>query len=275
MREIKEQGSTLIDWLKRNSIFIVFLALCPILVLGGCGREDGSWERMQQAGTLRIGVDPTFPPFALADGENVAGIDIERGRALAAELMLDPQFVYFGYDGLYDALTTGQVDVLISALVLMPERTKDVAYTNPYFDAGLILVVPGDTLNIQGMEDLNNRIVSVELGALGHVEALEWQRKMNGLTVQTHSDSEEALKAVVDGRADAALVDSISGRLYLRDLPAGENMLTILPEPVYSEPYALAVRIDERELLERLNGALAEIVRDGTLDDIIADHLGP
>lgn len=275
MREIKEHEPTLAGLLVRHPILILVIAFCLILVLVGCRQVDGSWKDIQESGMLKIGVDPTFPPFALADGENVAGIDIELGRALAAELMLEPQFVYFGYDGLYDALTTGQVDVLISALVLMPERTKDIAYTNPYFDAGLILVVPGHTLNIQGMEDLNNRIVSVELGALGHVEALEWQRKMNGLTIQTYPNSAEALGAVVDGRADAALVDTISGRLYLRDLPAGENMLTILPEPVYSEPYAMAVRIDERELLERLNSALSEIVRDGILDDIIADHLGP
>lgn len=255
-------------------VFYITIA-CLIFFLASCNRSSGTWEQIQESGTLRIGVDPTFPPFALADGENVEGIDIELGRALASELMLEPKFTYFGYDGLYDALTTGQVDVLISALVIQPERTKDIAYTNPYFDAGLVLIIPNSAADIATMDDLSGRVVSVELGAHGHVEALEWQRRLNDLTVQTHTDVEGAINSVIDGSSDAALVDSIGGRLYLQSMPPNEKLLTILPTPVNSEPYAMAVRIDERELLSRLNTALDDINMDGTLDDIIAAHLGP
>ena len=77
---------------------------------------------------MRVGIDPTYPPFALADDAGLRGIDVDFAQALAEELGLEAQFTYFGYDGLYDALTTGQVDVLISALVILPEKTKHIAY---------------------------------------------------------------------------------------------------------------------------------------------------
>lgn len=276
MLEIRQLISNPTATRRTGGWVIVFaIAACLTMTLISCSQRSGTWEQIQESGTLRIGVDPTFPPFALADGENIGGIDIELGRALATELMLEPQFTYFGYDGLYDALTTGQVDVLISALVIMPERTKDIAYTNPYFDAGLVLAIPNSAGDITSMDDLDGRVVSVEIGALGHVEALEWQRRLEHLTVQTHTDVHEALDSVVDGRADAALLDSIGGRLYVQSMAPNEKMLTILPAPINSEPFAMAVRIDERELLSRLNTALDDIIRDGTLDDIIAKHLGP
>ena len=157
----------------------------------------------------------------------------------------------------------------------MPERTKDIAYTTPYFDAGLILIIPGDSLQINGMDDLDGRTIAVELGALSHVEALEWQRKLNRLTVHTYPEVQEAIRAVADGEVDAALVDGISGRQLLNSQEFADSDLAYLPNPVQSEPYALAVRIEDRKLLSQLNAALTLLINDGRLQNIIENHLGP
>lgn len=247
------------------------LLMAGLMLAAGCRSDGDSWERIRESGVLRIGIDPTFPPFALADGDALEGIDADLGRALAAELGLEPQFTYFGYDGLYDALATNQVDVLLSALVLVPERTKDVAYATPYFDAGLVLVVPAES-DVAAMNDLSGRTLAVELGALGHVEALEWQKHLDDLTIVTYESTAGTIGAVAGGEADAALVDSVSGRLFLRDQPADD--LTLLKEPVYSEPYSPAVRIEDRILLMEINEALARLADTGRLDEIINQHLG-
>lgn len=260
---------------RREIIAALIILTCLITALVGCSADRDAWEDIEASGTLRIGVDPTFPPFALAREDTLEGIDIELGRALAAELGLEPRFTWFGYDGLYDALTTGQVDVLLSALVIMPERTKDIAYTTPYFDAGLVLVIPAGNDNITGMNDLDGHSAAVELGALGHVEALEWQRKLNRFTVHTYPEIQDAIRAVADGEVDAALVDGISGRQLLNSGQFGDSSLTYLPNPVQSEPFALAVRIDDRKLLAQLNSALALMIDDGRLQTIIDNHLGP
>lgn len=243
------------------------------LLIIGCSRPDDSWTRIQETGVLRVGVDPTFPPFALADDAGLRGIDVGLAHALAKDLGVEAQFSYFGYDGLYDALTTGQVDVLISALVVMPERTKDIAYSSPYFDAGLILVIQPADDEIANMGDLNGKSLAVELGALGHVIALDWQRKMGGLVIQPHDDVAEALLAVSTGDAQAALVDSVSGRLYLRDQVTDASPLKIVEEPVTSEPYAIAVRIDDRILLSEINESLSHLIGNGSLQGIIDRHL--
>lgn len=241
-----------------------------LLLVAGCGRRDASWERVAQSGVLRVGLDPTFPPFELADDDGVTGLDVDLAHALAANLGLEAQFVYFGYDGLYDALTTGQVDVLLSALVIQPERTRDVAYSEPYFNAGEILLIPAGSQTVQTMADMNGRTLAVELGALGHVEATRWARQLPEMQILPLGSVDEAAMAVVDGRAAAALVDAVGGRLFVKQHP----QLMRVPEPVTVEPYALVVRSEDQQLLARLDTALAALQASGELNEVVGAWLG-
>jgi polar amino acid transport system substrate-binding protein len=241
------------------------------LLLTSCVSNDDSWQRVQDSGVLKIGLDPTYPPFELFTGEELVGIDVEFAKALAEALDVDVEFVHFGYDGLYDALLTEQADVLISALVIMPERTRDFAYSEPYFNAGEILVVPNGNTNIKGMTDLNGRSVSVELGSQGHVLATEWERKLPDLTIIPFNTPDDALTAVLDQTANAALIDQISGRLFLKDNPG----LTHIEDPITVEPYAIVVRADDAQLLKQINNSLEQLQTSGKLDSIITEWLGP
>lgn len=240
------------------------------LLLAGCRREGATWQRIEKSGTLRIGLDPTYPPFESADGGELHGLDVDLARAVAADLGLEAEFVWFGYDGLYDALATGQVDVLISALVVLPERTRDFAYSDSYFNAGEVLVTQASATHIETMRDLAGRTLAVELGAQGHVEATQWARRVRNLSIQPYPTADEALAAVANNQADAAVIDHISGRLYLMIHPG----LRISPQPVTVEPYAFAVRIGDEILLEKLNQTLENLQNTGQLEKTVQTWLG-
>lgn len=251
-------------------LWVICLGLAWLLA--ACTGKADSWERIQAAGRLRVGLDPTYPPFELADAVPLQGLDVDLARAIGADLGLTVEFVYFGYDGLYDALTTAQADVLISALVIMPERLEDFAYSDPYFNAGQVLITRQGGTTFGEMVNMNGRILAVELGTPGHVTASEWARRMSNLTVQPYNTPDEALTAVATATADAALVDMVSGRLYLKNHPAsrlqrGETAVT-------DEPYALVVLAKEQRLLTALNASLSRLETSGQLDTIINNWLG-
>jgi ABC-type amino acid transport substrate-binding protein len=245
------------------SIFLLLLVACR-------GPEPGAWPRIQETGILRVGLDPTYPPFEMADDGELRGLDVDLARALASDLGLEAEFVYFGYDGLYDALATYQVDVLISALVVQLERTRDFAYSHSYFNAGEVLITRRDTEGIGGMADMNGRTLAVELGALGHVEAFQWGRRLPNLRILPYNTPDEALAAVSLGEVDAVLIDSVSGRLYLLHQPN----LHIVDAAVTLEPYVLAVRKEDGLLLQNVNESLARLRADGRLERIIHRWLG-
>ncbi len=244
------------------------LAVCFFLLpaaLVACTPTDDSWARVQNSGVLLVGLDPTFPPFENADTGELHGLDVDLAYALGQELGLTVEFRYLGYDGLYDALATRQVDVLLSALVIDMTKTRDFAYSQPYFDAGQLLVVrEEDAEQIKGVADLAGRLLAVELGSEGHVQGTQWARQVPNLTIRSLPTAVDALWLVAQGEVDTAVVDHTTARLYRQNAPH----LHLSPNPLTAEPYALVVRIDDQTLLEQLNLALAQLDTSGQLNQI-------
>jgi len=235
-------------------------------------------------------MDASFPPFEniAADG-TLAGFDVDLARELGRRLGpalskaegVEVQFVAnLPYDGLYDALAVDCVDIVISALVVNPDRMADFAYSTPYFDAGQVLVVRPPSVppesggeerggGIEEMGDLSGHTLAVEFGTQGDLEARRWARRLSGLTVVPHQTAAEALAAVAAGEADVALVDHVSA---LAATGAGSG-LVIVEAPVVEEPYAVAVRRESQHLLCAINEALAEMEASGMMETLVAEWL--
>lgn len=255
---------------KDLTFFRLLGLICLLLWFTGCQANNETWKKIKTTGILKVGLDPTYPPFEATNEAGVFGLDVDLAQAIATDLGLEAEFVLFGYDGLYDALATEQVDLLISGMIIMPERTRDFAYSEPYFNAGQILVTRPDTADLQQLSDFNGRILAVELGAQGHVEATTWSRRLSDLTIIPYNTPDEALTAVLNHEADAALVDSISGRLFLMnepDLIRGETAVTV-------EPFAIVTRKEDELLLEKINESLDNLQTSGQLEQIISEWLG-
>ena len=253
-------------WVKNGSSIVMGLLFISGFI-SACSDKEQSWERIIEEGQLNIGLDPSFPPFEATDGTNVYGIDVDLANAITAELGLEPNFIHFGYDGLYDALMTNQVDVLISALVIFPERTKDFKYSESYFDAGQVLASVRSP-HFESLDDLGDETIGVELGAEGHILALDWQRQRPSLTLAPYSSAEEALNSLITAEVDLTIVDKISALLYAASTEMDLELLEIS-----SEPFAMAVREEDTLLLDKLNSALQQVEKSGQLEKIIDSWL--
>lgn len=219
-------------------------------------------------GTIRIGIDPSYPPFAATTGSDLFGLDVDLGRALGERIGIPVQFVPIGFDGLYDAIKADRVDMVISALLVDPTRTNEVLYTQSYFDAGLILVSNSDS-PIFAMPDVAGHKLAYEFGSESDAQARVWERRVNAFKTQPYELPQYALDAVHLKVADAALVDAVSARLYLREHPSWQANLTYLTHA----PYAIALRIDRGATWELVNLTLGKMLDDGTVEQIIKHWL--
>ncbi len=219
-------------------------------------------------GALRVGVDPSNPPFAVASGARLSGLDIDLARALGQRLGVPVTFVSFGFDGLYDALKTDQVDALISAVLVDTTRTNDVMYTLPYFNAGLVLVSAADSL-YSGMSAMPGHSVAFEFGSNADAETRRWLRRVLPFERRPYELTTDALDAARLGQADAALADAISARLYLRAHPTWAAQFHYVTDA----NYAIAVRVDRGAVWDALNSTLATMIADGSLDALVARWL--
>ncbi len=229
--------------------------------------HDPTWERVHREGVLRVGLDPTYPPFEFYDqaGE-IVGYDVDLARALGERLGLRVELVPLHFDGLYDALTAGRADVLISALPFDPRRTQDVLYSPPYFQAGQVLVVPVGGGAIRGPGDLDGRRVAVEWGSSGEVELRRLEAREIELQVLRFETPQAALDALGRGEADAVLVDAVSAYQFANREPG----FAVLQPPLTDEPYVMAIRADSPVLWGKLNDALAQLNAEGLLQRLLA-----
>jgi len=211
-------------------------------------------------GEIRVGVDASYAPFAVATADDLFGLEIDLARALGAEIGLPVRFVNLGFDGLFDALRTDQVDVLMSALPIDPARSGTFLYTQPYFNAGLVLV--GE---ITSMRDLPDHRLAYEYGSLAESEARLWLRRVRPFDLLPLETHDAALDAARTGEADAALVDYVAARLYLRDQPEWGTNLTYVSDTLY----AMVARGDRPAIAARLDSALAELHANGTIAALI------
>jgi polar amino acid transport system substrate-binding protein len=215
-------------------------------------------------GEMRVGVDASYPPFAVATATDLFGLDIDLGRAVAEQIGIPIRFVNMGFDGLYDSLKADQIDVLISALLIDPSKTNEVRYTLPYYNAGLVLV--SDAKHpLESMQNLAGHSLTYEFGSEADIVARMWLRRIQAFNTRPYELPEYALEAVRLRLSDAALTDATSARLYLREHPEWEAIYT----DVTNSFYAMAVRVDRGRTWEAVNRALQSLADDGTLAAII------
>ena len=247
-------------WLLAGALFLLRWSAIP--------RPEPPPKLLFPYGEMRVGVDASFPPFALATGDELFGLDIDLGRALAERIGVSIRFVNMGYDGLYDSLKADQVDVVISALLVDPSRTGDVRYTRHYFNNGLVLVSTGKA-PLQSWYDLPGRIVAYEYGSEADQQVHTWMRQILPFDVQPYELPAYALDAVRLSVADAALVPATDALLYLRQQADWEAEFQYVTDAWY----AAAVRLDHVEMWAVLNEALQEMDEDGTLGKILSRWL--
>ena len=121
-------------------------------------------------GLLRVGMEAAYAPYNWQTTENAAsrvipienvsgayadGYDVQIAKAVAEGLGLEPVAVKLEWDGLIEALTNGQIDVIIAGMTATPERAESIDFTDPYYVGTYGLMVQADSayVNATSIQD--------------------------------------------------------------------------------------------------------------------------
>ncbi len=249
------------------------IILSVLVIVGGLlFREqifpsDPIWARVERTRVWRVGMDPSFPPFeVVADNGEVVGFDVDLARAIAEQWGVRVDIQGIGFDGLVDAVRAHKVDAAVSAIPYDPLLTKDVRYSEPYFDAGWRVVVRKGSV-IRDLADLQGRRVAVEWGSEGDVWARRLQRRYEGLRLVLKPALDEALVALRAGEADAAIVDGVTYRLNRRGLQQ-------VGDPLSYEPYVIVMPVEGFRVQKEVNNALRTLKTTGGLSALEEKWMG-
>ena len=130
------------------------------------------------------------------------------------------------------------------------------------------------TQAIQALEDLAGKTVGVQLGTTGDLlmseEVGEGEDKLGIAGVEQYNKAADAVQALLTNKIDAVCIDDQVAKNFVA---ANPDELTMLDTAFAEESYAIAVSKDNPDLTEALNGAIAELKEDGTLDAILNKYI--
>ena len=130
------------------------------------------------------------------------------------------------------------------------------------------------TQAIQALEDLAGKTVGVQLGTTGDLlmseEVGEGEDKLGIAGVEQYNKAADAVQALLTNKIDAVCIDDQVAKNFVA---ANPDTLTMLDTAYSEESYAIAVSKDNPDLTEALNGAIAELKEDGTLDAILDKYI--
>ena len=124
--------------------------------------------------------------------------------------------------------------------------------------------VPENKVNSK--DDLEGKSIGVQLGTTGMIYAED----VKDATVEKYNKGVDAIEALKNGKVDCVIIDNEPAKVFV----SKNDDLRILDEPFTSEDYAIALNHENSDLQKKVNDALAELKKDGTIDGIIKHWIG-
>ena len=212
-----------------------------------------------------VGTNAEFAPFEYLDKNKIVGFDIDLLDAISKETGLEFKIQDMAFDGLLPALQTKKVDMVIAGMSATPERQKAVAFSKPYFKAKqVVITTPEKAKSLKSFKDLSGKKVGVMLGFTGDTVVSE----IKGVKIERFNAAYAAILALSQNKIDAVVLDSEPAKKYT----ANNKQFVIANIPAEEEDYAIAVRKNDKELINKVNVALDKIKANGEYDKILKKY---
>ncbi|MEE4230793.1 ABC transporter substrate-binding protein [Pseudomonas viridiflava] len=212
-------------------------------------------------GTLKVGMEISYPPFESYDGDKVVGFDPDVSAALAKQLGgLKVEFVDTRFPNLILGLNANRFDTIISGMYITDERTKQ-AEAIPYAQVGAAIMVRSDnTAKPQQPEDLCGMKVGLQQGTnwINQLKAVsaDYCAKQNKgeIAISEFPTTAEASQALMSGNIQAHLEISAAAQMII-DKARGRIVISS-QKALYPMTLGIYVKKGNTELAEQMRSAV-------------------
>jgi len=227
------------------------------------------------AETLRVGMECTYAPFNYreASGE-LAGYDVDVAKGVAGIIGADLEFVCQKWDGMIPALLANKFDLVIASMSITPSRLEKMDFSAPYRISVGRLVGKKDmgvTLFDDAGAPVADNFGGLKIGMGRATTYSKWfEAKLPGANVVLYDSSEAMYLDLQNGRTDMIMTNPMKAFLKFLSKEDGAGFEFVSPQIDEVEYFGIGVGIGLRKgneaLLERLNTAILQLTKDGSLE---------
>ncbi|WP_059173769.1 transporter substrate-binding domain-containing protein [Bacillus sp. FJAT-27445] len=256
---------------------LTIMSIIAVLMLAACGgneektggknsKDKSVMAQIEKRDKIIFGVKHDTRLFGLKNPSTgkVEGFDIDLAKALAQEILGDETKVEFKEvtsKTRIPMLNNGDIDAVIATMTISEERKKEVDFTDVYFLAGQSLLVKKGS-NIKGLDDLKKgtKVIAVK----GSTSAVNISEKAPETQVLEFENYAEAFTALKSGKGDALTTDDS----ILYGMADEDPSFELVGGTFTDEPYGIAVKKGNKDLVDKLNEALNAVKDSGKYDEI-------
>ncbi len=221
-------------------------------------------------GVLTMSTNATFPPYEMTDDQdNVIGIDADIAAAIADKLGLELQIDDMDFDAALLAAQQGRSDIVMAGVTVNEERLAVMDFTDSYATGVQVVIVPeGSDVTL---DNLGDHMIGTQRATTGNILA-SYPPEEGGFGedhVVAYDNGITAVQALMNGQVDCVIIDNGPAQEFVSANPG----LEILPTEWVTEEYAIGMAKGNTALYEAVNGALNELIADGTVQSIIDSYI--
>ncbi len=252
--------------MKKSFLLTIVVMMMLVIVSAVCADDLSD---VKQAGVIRFGAPLEYIPFVYQDEtDNSNGMDIALMQEVARRMGLRLQTLSFARDGIIDALTIGQIDVIGGGLSKTDSRAQRIDFSRTYYngEAQVISLASSPkpaTVTLDSFRGL-------KLGVVKGSSFQEWVQKnlvdpgyMTLSSVYTYADSKDFMKALDRKDIDVVMIDQ---DVYEDRYRASGNY-QVFYTGFNTENYAFGMRKGST-LTQEINNHLNDMIKDGTAQNI-------
>ena len=233
------------------------------------GGDEGATIPSTPKGKLIMATNAYFPPYEFYEGEKIVGIDAEIAAAIADYLNMELEIQDMEFDTIITAVKEGSADFGMAGMTITEDRLKEVNFSVSYA-TGVQAVIVKDGSAITTVDDIlaegATYKAGVQQGTTGDTYAT-WD--LGDERVVRYSNGNNAVMALKGGSVDCVIIDNEPAKALVAANPG----LKILETEYSNEAYAICVNKENSELLNKINEAIYELTKNGTIPAILDKYI--
>ena len=252
----------------KRIITVILAVLMLVSLLAACGNKDNGMT--MESGKLYMSTNAAFPPYEMTtDDGGYEGIDVEIATAIAEKLGLELEILDMDFDAALLAVNEGKSDIVMAGVTVNEDRQMVMDFTNSYATGEQVVIVKeGSDVT---MDNLGEKMIGAQRGTTGYIYASDTPE--NGGYGEDHvtayDNGATAVQCLVNGQVDCVIIDNAPAKEFVKANPG----LTILEGTWVTENYAIGCDKGNTQLVEAINEALAELIADGTVQQIVDKYI--
>ena len=240
-------------------ITAIVMVIAMLAAFASCGGNGGEKEKLVMA------TDAEFPPYEYVEDGKIVGIDAEIAALIAEKLDMELEIVDVAFDSIIPGVQSGKYDMGMAGLTVDEKRLEKVNFSTSYA-TGIQAIIVKEGSDIKTVDDLAGKKIGVQTSTTGDIYATG---DYGEEAITRYDNGAVAVQALIADKVDCVIIDNEPAKSYVK---ANEG-LKVLDTEYTVEDYAICFAKEDTELKDKVDGALKELIADGSVKEVIEKYI--